>query len=485
MTPTPGIAAVPLLLVGLVAGISWRGAGPALLIFGGCLGVLGVAYRRKPLARTGALVAVSFTLGSLLASFWVPDRSLLDDLARDATRCKLEGRVLEQAGKLGTLLSVARIRCEEREATTSGGVVVTDSKRADPGAAYVAEGLLTRLRNGSFDRARHRLGVNVALHAKTFRTGAIDSPLQRSAATIRRSLRTSVESLDPHRGALLLGLTIGDTSGIDDRTSESLRRAGLSHLLAVSGSNVAIVLGALAWLTRRRSLPVRILAGALGLGVFVITVGPEPSVLRAGAMGAVTLVALAYGRSTEPLRALPAALLVVLCARPLLVHSVGLQLSAAATAGIVLWTDPVARRIGFLPRSVALGLAVTVAAQVAVAPLLIGTFGELSVVAPVSNLLALAAVPPATVLGLLAAVVGLVDPASGAALASLASPFAGWIATVGKVFGAPAWSSVQLASGWAPLCGGVVAILAGAAWRARERGEVAGTKGREAAGEVA
>ena len=474
MTPRPGVAAVPLLLAGLAAGIAWNPTGPAWLIAGALLGVVGVAVRRLPLARTCALVVLSFSIGSVLGSAWVPDRSMLDDMARDASRCKLEGRVLEQAGKLGTLLSVASARCEGREPFTTGGVVVTDPKRADPGASYVAEGLLTRLRDESFDRARRRLGVNVAFHDKNFRTGTIDSPVHSAAASIRRSLRASVARLDPRHGALLLGLTIGDTSGIDDDTSESLRRAGLSHLLAVSGSNVAIVLGAIAWLTRRRSLPARLFSGATGLGIFVVTVGPEPSVLRAGAMGAVMLVALAHGRSTEPLRALLAALVIVLSARPLLIHSVGLQLSAAATAGIVLWTDPLARRWHHLPRPLALGLAVTVAAQVAVAPLLIGTFGELSVVAPLSNLLALAAVAPATVLGLLAAVVGLVDRASGSALATMASPFAAWIAAVGERLGAPSWSSIQLSTGWAPLAGGVVVVLAAAAWRAKERGQGGG-----------
>jgi competence protein ComEC len=137
--------------------------------------------------------------------------------------------------------------------------------------------------------------------------------------------------------------------------------------------------------------------------------------------------------------------------RPGLAASVGLHLSAAATAGIVLWARPLAQRLRALPRPVALGLGATLAAQVAVAPLLVGTFGELSVAGPVTNLLALPAVPVATVAGLTAAVAGALYEPLGALVARGAEPFVGWILWVGSSFGRADWAALRPAAwlGWA------------------------------------
>jgi len=264
------------------------------------------------------------------------------------------------------------------------------------------------------------------------------------AAAVRRGLLGATESMAPDERALERGLTIGDTTGFGPSTIESFRRSGLSHLLAVSGSNVAIVIGTTAFALRRFAHRTRIILSAAALTLFVLVVGPQPSVLRAAAMGAVGLAALGWGYRTEPMRALGLALLIVITARPGLVHSAGLQLSAAATAGIVLWTGAIAARLDSLPAPIALALGATLAAQIAVAPVLVATFGELSLIAPLANLIAFPAVAPATVLGLTAGGVGMLSPALGAVIAGWSGPFARWILIVAERSADVGWASVSL-----------------------------------------
>ncbi len=245
---------------------------------------------------------------------------------------------------------------------------------------------------------------------------------------------------------MLLGLTIGDTSRMDPVTEGHLRRAGLTHLVAVSGSNVAIVLGSLMFVAAFAGLRTRLAIATVGLILFVLVTGPEPSVLRAAAMGAIGLAALALGERIPTLHALGLALLCVLALRPGLLTSLGLQLSVAATAGIILWARPLSERLSFLPRPVSLGIGATVAAQVAVAPLLAAGFGEVSVAGLPANLLAMPAVAPATILGFAAAMVGPFWADGAGFIARLAGPFVTLILKVGDGFGGTAWATVPVPS---------------------------------------
>ncbi|HEY7875957.1 MAG TPA: ComEC/Rec2 family competence protein, partial [Actinomycetota bacterium] len=247
------------------------------------------------------------------------------------------------------------------------------------------------------------------------------------------------------------------------------RAAGLSHLVAVSGQNVAMVLGALALATRRLGAPVRAILAVTTIGLFVLVVGPQPSVLRAGAMAVIVVAAVGGGARVEPWHALGLAVGAVIALRPAVLHSAGLHLSVAATAGLLLWARPLWRRLARLPSWIALALAATISAQLAVTPLVAGLFGNVSLVAPVANVLALPAVPPATVLGLCAALAGAVSPDLGAALARLAEPFVAWILMVAHVLGEAEWSAVDVPS-WTGVPLGLVVVAIGARTAAHGRG---------------
>ena len=423
-------------------------------------------FSRRNAGRIPALVLLCFTLGSRVTDLREPSgaaRALADEVAH----CEIEAVVVEDAGGLGTLLRVEKARCDRFLPVTEPGVVITDTLEHDAGTIVLASGWFVPLTDDDFDLARARAGAVAAFDAtRVVHSGSPSGPLA-VASAVRRSVERASGGLDPRAGALLQGLTIGKTDDIDEGTVERFRRTGLAHLVAVSGSNVAMVLGAVVLLVRRLSLWFRLTACAVALGLFVLIVGPDAPVLRATCMGAVALIGIAVGRRSFPLQALGVSLLILFALRPALVMSVGLHLSAAATAGLVLWTRPLANAfVRAVPRPVALALGATVAAQAAVAPIMSGVFGELSLVAPVANLLALPAVPGATLFGLVAGVAGTVHPVVGGLVARAAEPFVWWIITVADALSTPSWAAVSCPPwlGWAlgvPVVGAAAWTIAG------------------------
>jgi competence protein ComEC len=190
------------------------------------------------------------------------------------------------------------------------------------------------------------------------------------------------------------------------------------------------------------------LAGLVLVG-FVILCRPSPSVLRAAVMGAVMLLALVLGRHRSVVPALCAAVLVLLLADPALGADPGFTLSVLATGALVLlapgWTAAL-RRHG-VPPGIAEALAVPAAAHVVTAPVVAGLSGQLSLVAVLTNLLATPAVAPATVLGVLAAVLGVVHPGAAVVVVHLAGPAVSWLVGVGHQGAAVPNGAVQWPGG--------------------------------------
>ena len=450
-------------VAGLASGIAWfdRLGGVAMGALMGAAAV-GLTLRRRTVVACLVLACLGAGLGAVAAGVRDARVRPLARLAQEIPECRMSGRVVEQMGGLGTLLALDVVDCGENGRIRNAGTVAADLGGAAAGASLSADGWLVPLGPAGFDLARRHLGAAAALRFSEIEIGPVAAPAQRFAARIRSGLRAATEGLAADRSALVRGLAVGDTGGMSAAAEVNLRRAGLSHLVAVSGSNVAIVLGAIMLAARRLGLRGRLLLGSIGLGAYVLIVGPEPSVMRAAAMGGIGLAALGLGRRADPLFALGLALIVVLSVRPGMLFSVGLQLSAAATAGIVLWAQPLLAALHRLPAAVAAPLAVTVAAQVAVAPLLALTFGEVSVVAPAANLLAVPLVPFATVVGLAAGVAGAVVPVVGSFLGILASPPAGWILFVSDTFGDARWASAGVPR-WAGFVLAAAVIVAAAA----------------------
>ena len=252
--------------------------------------------------------------------------------------------------------------------------------------------------------------------------------------------------------ALARGFVLGEDEEVDERTKEEFRRAGLSHLLAVSGQNVTLLallamplLGALGIPLRQRLLWVLAL-----IAVYVPVAGAGPSIQRAGVMGALGVMATLAGRRGSRLYGLIVAAGVTLAIDPGIAGDVGWQLSFAAVLGILLLAAPlrgaIGKRIGPGPLrgTLAEGLAVTIAATLATAPLIAFHFETLSTTSLVANVLALPAVAPAMWLGMcsagLAQVPGLpLEPLNGLNALLLA-----YVAQVASWCAAPDWAEVHV-----------------------------------------
>jgi len=250
---------------------------------------------------------------------------------------------------------------------------------------------------------------------------------------VRGGVRRSVEHLSDEPRALVPALVDGDDSRVTDEIRDDFGRSGLTHLMAVSGTNLTIVLAVTMAMARAAGVRRRGLwmVGVLSIIAFVLLARPEPSVVRAAAMGAVGIAALGFG-ARGGLRALCWAVLALLFLDPWLSRSAGFILSVSATAGILVLAPVFARRLEtWMPRWCALAVAVPVAAQLVCTPAIAALSGEVSLVAVFANLLAAPAVAPATVAGLVGGLAALVWAPLGHVCGALAGASSSWILTVG------------------------------------------------------
>jgi competence protein ComEC len=228
------------------------------------------------------------------------------------------------------------------------------------------------------------------------------------ANTARGVVLDGTDVLPTEERALVAGFLLGDTRDLPPPVLEQFRDAGLSHLLAVSGANVAFVLALVGPFLRRSPRALRVVVTLGVLAVFGAMTRWEPSVLRACAMAACAVVAIHVGRPARGIRVLALAVTVLLLVDPFLVRSVGFQLSCGASAGIALLAVPFATRLRG-PAWLRESLGTTAAAQVGVAPVLLPVFGSIPLISLPANLLAVPLAGPLTVWGLTAgAVAGLV-----------------------------------------------------------------------------
>lgn len=384
-----------------------------------------VTVRRTTVGTQAAMAGVATALVLLAAAgHGAADRAgVIVELAGARAMVQVSGTVLSEPrvvhrGDEQPDLVVLRLRVDE---VTARGLVSTPSTPvlvfADAGSGWEEVRWHSRVHAlARLSPSREPGGDTVAVLAPQGAptTLAEPSPLLGWADPARERLRAAVDPLPADARGLIPGLVIGDTSLTPPDLTDAMLATGMSHLSAVSGSNVAIVLGAVVLLCRwsgvgRRWRPVIALLGLVG---FVVLCRPEPSVLRAGAMGVVGLVALSTSRRRMSLPALAVAVLALLCVDPSLARSYGFALSTLATLGLVVfarpWGDAIARRLP--PRAALVGdaIAIPLAAQVVCAPVIVLLQGNISTIAVLANLLAAPLVAPTTVAGIAAAIAGAV-----------------------------------------------------------------------------
>ncbi len=274
-------------------------------------------------------------------------------------------------------------------------------------------------------------------------------------------------------GALVPGLVLGNTDAISESLSEAMQVTSLTHLMAVSGSNCAIVVGLAFGIAALCRSPLwgRVATSAVALASFVIVVGPDPSVIRSSIMATIGLAALLWGRPVAGATALCAAILVALMFDPTLSHSVGFALSVSATLGLLVLARPLTKiATRWMPTPVAIAVAIPLSAAIACQPIVLGFSPYIPMYGIVANILAEPLIPFATVFGLLAIVLSPMPFVSDGLLA-MATAMAGLVAAIARTGAAlpvarlpwppGEWGIVLAAS----VSFGIVAVVLGR-WRA-------------------
>ena len=293
-----------------------------------------------------------------------------------------------------------------------------------------------------------RRGVHVVVHAERWRLVGRRRGLAGIADRLRARLsRSMAPGLRGERRAVLAGIVLGEDEGLSEELRDNFRASGLFHLLAVSGQNVALVAGGallLAWLV---GLPRWFgeLGALAAIGGYVLAVGWQPSVVRAGVAGALASLAWLAARPRDRWYFLLVGAAVLLAWNPYSLLEPGFQLSFGAVSAIFLGVPPLERRLeGYpLPRALRVVLAVSIACGLATAPLVLLHFGSVPIYSVAANALAAPAVAPLLGLAFAAAALDPVFPSVAAALGWLNGWLAAYLALCARLIGGLPYAQVS------------------------------------------
>ena len=345
------------------------------------------------------------------------------------------------------------------------------------------------------------------------RTGAAGSLTVRAATVLDDPDGTSLAALRDGAGDALrlvlpepeAGLAAGILVGLKERVDRALAAdfatAGASHVVAISGWNISVVAGVVGALLRRWSRRTRAIGIGLVVVLYVIAAGASSSVVRAAVMAGVVLLARETGRAGRAAAALALASLLLLLAAPELVLDAGFRLSVMATAGLLAWATPFGERLAkvripgtggrTMPGPLAESLGISFAAQAATLPDVLVTFGRLSLISPVVNLLVVPLVPLAMAAGAVALLAGWAVAAGVPAIAGIIVSLPAWLllhvmVAVVRAGAAVPYAALAIPPEIAPVLAVLSAILVLApgrlkAWRAARQANGAPERPRKAA----
>ena len=501
-----GRFALPAALLGLAGGIlaADLGLAPPLAILAGAAvaaGLLGMLA--SPGSGAGAaMVLASVFLAATAVGGW---RQQATDPSRPADRPSVAVLVDGEEHELvGTVVDDPRPR-EDRIQLVLGDLVVAIDGRpvalGDRLLAWMPRGIDAR--SGDRVRVRTELELPEDFDGFAYReylarqgVGAIGRP--RSAEVVadasgagallagtRGALLGGLNAIVPEpEAALGAGILLGVRASIAPEINDAFATAGLTHVVAISGWNIAIVAALVAALARpleRRPggrWSSATVAAATVAG-YVLLTGASPSVIRAALMAGCMLVARMGGSRAHAASALELAALLMLLVAPPVLWDVGFQLSLLATAGLIWFGAPVERRLAGWPAWIREPVALTLAAQLTTLPVILVNFERLSLVAPIANVLVVPFVPVAMLFSAVAALAGLLHAALPlAVIGDALTWFAGgcaWlvlrvIVSLGSAVASLPYAAVD-ASLPAPFAVAWLPILALGSWALRSDGE--------------
>lgn len=361
----------------------------------------------------------------------------VESLRLDNTSHQVQGMILVQAPRYGEYAYGDRVEI--------GGTLLTPPEFDDFSYRdYLARrGIHAMIPNAQVETLEHDQG----------------RPWMAAMYALKTRAQKTIDRLLPSPQApLLSGILLGVESSIPDDVREAFNRTGTSHIIAISGANIVIVIGVLMKLLKPGLGKHR--AGwvtMLGVGSYTLFVGADPAVVRAAIMGSMAILASQSGRKTHGLTSLAFAIWLMTLWNPLTLWDIGFQLSAAATAGLVLlgdfftgglerllrrgFTDQTAQQI---TRWLSEPIAISLAAQVTTTPLILVYFGRLSIISLLANILIVPVQSFIMTLGWLAVMMGLIWPLLGEPLAWVVWLPLSYTLGIVRALAKPDWASVTV-----------------------------------------
>jgi competence protein ComEC len=294
-----------------------------------------------------------------------------------------------------------------------GGVGVGDRVRVDGDISLPEPG------EDDFDYARYLSTKRISAVVEATSVWLVGENLGWIGRVHRRTDTALGYGLRPREAAVVRGMVLGDRSLIPEDLEEAFQRSGITHVLAISGQHVAVLAAVIYIVLRAFAMPAtsRILLTLISIWLYILVAGAPPSAIRAGVVATFVLAARLFGHQVSPLHFMTTMLAAVLAYNPLLIYSVGFQLSVAAVLGILLLRHPIRSLVEITllrpfkkPEPVSNLLSVSLAAQIATAPIVAASFDQVSVVGVLTNLLAVPLSGPILTLGLIGSIVGNIAP---------------------------------------------------------------------------
>lgn len=448
-------------LVGIVLGAAWVQPWPvwaAVAASGAAAALLGTLERTWRLGgATLALLALGALRVSLSPLYATPLQPYLD--GPPVTLVGIVSAAPDvRAGRTELELSVSALVDEEVERPLHGRVRLR-VPRASPyryGDRLRVLGQLRTPSDGpgfSYRAYLARRGIHGLMEGPEVEVLARGqgNPVQAALIALADRAEALIHTLWPApESGLLAGILLGRERAIPEPLLATFDDTGTRHIIAISGFNITLLAGVLtgvlvSFLNRRVAAPIVILL----LAFYVALAGGDPAVVRAGLMGGLTLLALLAGRPAHALTGLAASALAMTAWNPWTLWETGFQLSFAATLGLIILVPRlegwVASALAIpVPRWLREALLVSLAAQIATLPITVSTFGRLSLVAPIANLLILPAQVAVMELGALATFLAFLWRPAGQAVAWLAWPFTAYTIRIVQALGSLPWAAVDL-----------------------------------------
>lgn len=234
----------------------------------------------------------------------------------------------------------------------------------------------------------------------------------------QKLVRAQVRWLGSPEGSLVSSIVLGRQAvDLPYDISDRFTKAGLAHVLAVSGFHISLLLGIVLKLTKNITPRNQLIIGILALSIYVAFTGVQPSIMRAALMGVGALIALTTERKVRPLGSLLLAATILLILNPLWIWDLGFQLSFLATLGLIVTAPVLEKKLDWLPNSIATLITIPLAASLWTLPLLIYVFNTVSTYSILVNIIVTPLIVIISLGGMLSAFVALILPLAGSAIA--------------------------------------------------------------------